>query len=132
MVATTVPSRCTVAIPHCSHLKPTQLTPVPLNVKLAVAPTAPAYTPWPPLNVTPVPALVICDQAPAGASVAAVSSKRVVGGGDEFDTVTATADEVVRLPAASRATAVSACEPFPTVVVFQETEYGEVVSSGSR
>ena len=39
-----------------------------------------------------------------------------------FDTVTVTADEVVRLPAASRAVAVRVCEPFPTVVVFQETE----------
>jgi len=79
-----------------------------------------------------VPALVICDQAPAGASVAAVSSKRVVAGGDEFDTVTATADEVVRLPAASRATAVNVCEPFPTVVVFHDAEYGVLVSSAPR
>ncbi len=39
-----------------------------------------------------------------------------------FDTVTVTADEVVRLPAASRATDVRACEPLLTVVVFHETE----------
>ena len=39
-----------------------------------------------------------------------------------FDTVTVTAEEVVRLPAASRAAAVRVCEPLPTVVVFQETE----------
>src|SRR5436309_1770808 len=37
-----------------------------------------------------------------------------------LDTVTLTAEDVVRLPAASRATAVSVCEPLPTVVVFQE------------
>ena len=49
-----------------------------------------------------------------------------------FDTVTETADEVLRLPAASRATAVNVCAPFPTVVVFQETEYGEDVSSAPR
>src|SRR5437773_9163624 len=46
-----------------------------------------------------------------------------------FDTVTVTGDEVVRLPAASRAVAVRVCEPLPTVVVFQEIEYGDDVSS---
>ena len=49
-----------------------------------------------------------------------------------FDTVTLTGDEVVRFPAASLATAVSVCEPFPTLVVFQEIEYGDVVSSEPR
>ena len=121
-MATTVPSRETLAIPHCSHWKPIHLTPEPLNVKLAVAPAAPANMACPPLRVTPVLALVTCDHAPAGASVAAVSSKRVTGGGDPFDTVTVTGEEVVRLPAASRAVAVRVCEPLPTVVVFQETE----------
>src|SRR5206468_1690999 len=38
-------------------------------------------------------------------------------------------DEVVRFPAASRAVAVRVCEPLPTVVVFQEIEYGDDVSS---
>jgi len=40
----------------------------------------------------------------------------------ELETVTLTADEVVRFPAASRATAVRVCGPLPTVVVFQDTE----------
>src|SRR2546426_6541291 len=52
-----------------------------------------------------------------------------VGGVVSFDTVTVTGAEVVRLPAASRATAVMVCEPLLEVVVFQETEYGDVVSS---
>src|SRR5439155_1072907 len=43
-----------------------------------------------------------------------------------------TGDEVVRFPAASRAVAVRVCEPLPTVVVFQETEYGDDVSSPPR
>ena len=45
-----------------------------------------------------------------------------VGGVVSLNTVTVTAAEVVRLPAASRATAVSVCEPLLAVVVFQETE----------
>src|SRR5207247_10591971 len=49
-----------------------------------------------------------------------------------FDTVTVTGEEVVRLPAASRAVAVRVCEPLPTDVVFQETEYGDDVSSAPR
>src|SRR5688500_1717242 len=44
-------------------------------------------------------------------------------------TVTVTGAEVVRLPAASRATAVSVCEPLVAVVVFQGAEYGAVVTS---
>src|SRR5437762_538202 len=47
-------------------------------------------------------------------------------------TVTATAADVVVLPAASRATAVSVWLPFVAVVVFQETEYGEAASSAPR
>src|SRR6266849_72305 len=62
---------------------------------------------------------------------ASVSSKRftAAGGGAALDTVTVTGAEVARLPAASRATAVSACDPFATLVVSQGTEYGAVVSS---
>src|ERR1700693_3315968 len=41
-------------------------------------------------------------------------------------TVTLTAAEVVVLPAASRATAVSVCAPLVAVVLFQVIEYGEV------
>ena len=44
-------------------------------------------------------------------------------------TVTVTVADVVVLPAASRATAVSVCEPLLAVVVSHETEYGAVVSS---
>src|SRR5437773_12530181 len=55
-----------------------------------------------------------------------------VGGVVSLNTVTVTAAEVVRLPAASRATADSVCEPLLAVVVFQETEYGPAASSTPR
>jgi hypothetical protein len=45
-----------------------------------------------------------------------------VSGGGPFDTVTVRTADVVTLPAASRAVAVSVCEPLPTPVVFQDTE----------
>ena len=45
----------------------------------------------------------------------------VVSDGGALETVTVTVAEVVLLPAASRAVAVRECEPFATVVVFQET-----------
>src|SRR2546427_1223400 len=54
------------------------------------------------------------------------------GGVVSLNTVTVTGAEVVRLPAASRATAVSVCEPLLAVVVFQETEYGAAASSTPR
>src|SRR5687768_7091480 len=44
-------------------------------------------------------------------------------------TVTVTGAEVVRLPAASRATAVSVCDPFVAVFVFQGAVNGALVSS---
>src|SRR5207249_4939655 len=83
-------------------------------------PASGAITAKSPLSVTPVLAPVTPDQEAAGASVAELSSKRV----DEvaLDTVTVTAAEVVRLPAASRATAVRVCEPLATVALFQATE----------
>src|SRR5438093_1061414 len=49
-----------------------------------------------------------------------------------FDTVTVTADDVPRLPAASRATAVRTCEPLEAPVVFHDVLYGELVSSAPR
>src|SRR5882762_1180694 len=55
-----------------------------------------------------------------------------VGGVVSLNTVTVTAAAVAVLPAASRATAVSVCEPLFAVVVFQETAYGAVVSSTPR
>src|SRR6266516_3901142 len=56
----------------------------------------------------------------------------VVSGGGALDTVTVTGAEVVRLPAASRATALIVCEPLLAVAVFQETEYGALVSSAPK
>src|SRR5882724_8653203 len=47
-------------------------------------------------------------------------------------TVTVTAAAVAVLPAASRATAVSVCEPLLAVVVSQETAYGVAVASTPR
>src|SRR5882762_5252876 len=44
-------------------------------------------------------------------------------------TLTVTAADVVRLPAASRATAVTVCEPLLAVSVFHGAEYGAVVAS---
>src|SRR5688572_19446632 len=52
-----------------------------------------------------------------------------VGGVLSLATVIVTGAEVVRLPAASRATAVMVCEPLVAVLVFQVTEYGGVVTS---
>src|SRR5438093_10228533 len=49
-----------------------------------------------------------------------------------FETVTVTAADVVELPAASRATAVSVCVPFVAVSVFHVIEYGAVLSSAPR
>src|SRR6267143_6671493 len=60
-----------------------------------------------------------------------VSSKRLTVGA-VLDTVTVTSAEVVRLPAASRATAVRVCEPLFVVVVSQEIEYGAFVTSAPR
>ena len=48
-------------------------------------------------------------------------------------TVTVTgAEGSLRLPAASRATAVKVCEPLAAAVVFHEVEYGAVVLSAPR
>ena len=49
-----------------------------------------------------------------------------------FVTVTFTAEEVVVFPAWSLATAVRSLEPLVDWLVFQETEYGEAVSSEPR
>src|SRR4051812_19799558 len=50
------------------------------------------------------------------------------GGATTFATFTGT-DVVVVLPATSRATALTVCEPSDTVVEFQLAEYGELVSA---
>src|SRR5256885_1446843 len=54
------------------------------------------------------------------------------GGGGAFATITVTGAEVVRLPAASRATALIVCEPLLAAAVFQVTEYGAGVSSAPK
>jgi hypothetical protein len=46
--------------------------------------------------------------------------------------VTVTGLEVVRLPVASRATAVSVCEPSLAAVESQEIEYDSLVSSATK
>src|SRR5204863_5648787 len=60
-----------------------------------------------------------------------VFSKRVVAAvsGAVLATVTVTPAEVVELPAASRATAVSVCDPSAAVIESQVMVYGVVVSS---
>src|SRR5439155_663855 len=60
------------------------------------------------------------------------SAGGVAAGGAALVTVTVTGAEVVVLPAASRATAVRVCEPLAAPVVFQEIEYGAVVSSAPK
>ncbi|OGZ56481.1 MAG: hypothetical protein A3H64_01020 [Candidatus Ryanbacteria bacterium RIFCSPLOWO2_02_FULL_45_11c] len=54
------------------------------------------------------------------------------GGGVVLFTITATPEDVVIFPAASRAVAVNVCDPFDAVVLFHVIEYGEVVSSAPR
>src|SRR4051794_16578295 len=79
--------------------------------------------------------------APAGSesafvSVAAFPTRTVPGGGGGgapvFDVVTVIVVAVLELPAASRATALSVCDPFATVVESHVTEYGAEVSSRPR
>src|SRR3981189_2789257 len=52
--------------------------------------------------------------------------------GERLATVTLTAAEVVRLPAASRATAVRSCEALVAVVVSHDAAYGAAVTSAPR
>src|SRR5437899_3356374 len=59
-------------------------------------------------------------------------TEEMTGGVVSFATVTLTAAELAVFPAASRATAVNAWEPLEAVVVFQEVEKGDVVSSAPR
>ena len=69
---------------------------------------------------------------PAGTSAACRTIVSTDGGVLVFDTVTFTAADVVELPAASRATAVTVCVPFVKDVVVHEVEYGDEVSSAPR
>ena len=52
--------------------------------------------------------------------------------GGLLSTVTVTTLEVVLFSAASRAIAVSVCEPLAVVIVFHDTEYGDAVTSAAR
>src|SRR2546427_7456387 len=52
--------------------------------------------------------------------------------GATLSTVTVTALDVVRFPAASRAIAVRVCEPAVALVVFHDTEYGAAATSVPR
>src|SRR5947199_8030459 len=57
------------------------------------------------------------------------SKRRAAGGGVELFTITEDVTDVVVFPAPSRATAVNACVPSATVVVFQVIVYGTAVAS---
>src|SRR6266704_730312 len=118
--ATKAPSTDTRAIPAWVPRAPIQVTEGPVKVNVACAPGV--------VETAAVPALhdLLASDAHPEVKVTdeSVSSKRTA-----LDTVTVTAKEVARLPAASRATAVRICEPLATAVVFQDTEYGAAVSS---
>src|SRR4051812_21292760 len=74
------------------------------------------FRPWPDTSPAVVPVPSSNPQAPTSP----------VGGA--LVTVTAIAAEVVLFPAASRAVAVSVCDPFATAAVFHTNENGAVVS----
>src|SRR5947209_230263 len=117
----------TVAIPQMLHFRPIQLTAVPLKVKLAVAPAMSELPAAPPLKVaTSAPRRT---HAPAGLALTAGLSSSMRVTAPPLETLTVTPAEVVRLPAASRATALKVCEPLATAVVLKEAEYGAALSS---
>ena len=64
-----------------------------------------------------------------GSVVGSVHWPTCAGSEPLFATVTLTGAEVVSRPAASRAIAVSTCEPLPPRVVFHPVVYGAVTSS---
>src|SRR5437762_3191090 len=117
----------TVAIPQIVHLRPIQVTPVPVKVNVAVAPAMSELPAEPPLKAaTSAPRRT---HAPAGLALTAGLSSSIRVTAPPLKTVTVTPAEVVRLPAASRAIVVSVCEPLLAVAVFQETPKGAAVSS---
>src|SRR5437899_1074844 len=124
------PSMDTVAIPQMLHLRPIQLTAVPVKVKVAVAPAMSELPAAPPLKVaTSAPRRT---HAPAGLALTAGLSSSMRVTAPPLETLTVTPAEVVRLPAASRATALKVCEPLATAVVLKEAEYGAALSSVRR
>jgi hypothetical protein len=76
--------------------------------------------------------VVLPPPPPAGVVGVVGVTVGVVGVEIVFETMTVTVPEVVVLPPESRATAVIVCVPFETPMVFQEPEYGAVVSSDER
>src|SRR2546426_1370025 len=82
----------------------------------------------PTLSVEAVQERLIWEEETA-AAVSPVGTEDAVAA---LHTATVTAAQVVRLPAASRATAVRVCEPLLAVVVFHDIEYGAAVSSAPR
>src|SRR6267378_4924082 len=87
---------------------------------------APSRRNWTPATPTLSDALAVTVVVPLTVAPVAGAVMLTVGGVVSFETVTVTAAAVAVLPAASRATAVSVCEPLLAVVVFQGTAYGAV------
>ena len=100
---------------------------VPLNVSaLPYLPDA-VHTVFATVPLLPLPdASATVVPSPSSKAYAAT---RPTGGGAVFDTVTTTGEDVVVLPLASRALAVSVCDPFDVAVVIHEKLYGALVSS---
>src|SRR5687768_6528576 len=104
----------------------------PLTVAVLVPPAVPPMVTSAdvnPLTASLNTAVKVIGLAPVGSACAAAWLMLTVGAVLSLATVTVTGAEVVRLPAASRATAVSVCDPFVAVFVFHGAEYGAVVSS---
>src|SRR5688500_2490809 len=104
----------------------------PLTVALLLPPAVPPIVTsaaLKPLTASLNTAVKLIGPAAVGSACAAAWLMLTVGAVLSLATVTVTGAEVVRLPAASRATAVSVCEPLVTVVVFHGAEYGAAVSS---
>src|SRR5260221_8091510 len=107
---------------------PTQATDVPVKVNVACAPAVAVAAAPPALQLRAGAALQLASKL----TDASVSSKRCACGGGAFVTVTVTGAEVRLLPASSRATAVSVCDPSLAPAVFHDTAYGPVMSSAPR
>src|SRR3989442_797619 len=106
----------TVAIPQTLHLRPIQLTAVPVKLNVTVAPDTSELPAVPPLKAaTSEPRRT---QAPAGlATMAALSSSKRVAVDPPFATVTVITADSPMLPAVSCARACNVWEPSGTVRV---------------
>src|SRR5439155_27373878 len=103
----------------------------------ALVPSAPRAAPsrknWTPATPTLSEAVAVTATGPETVAPLAGAVMLTVGGVvSALATVTVTAADVVALPAASRARAVSVCDPLLVVVVFQLTTYGALVPSAPR